>query len=893
MALSWNEIKSRALQFTNEWEGETRERAEKDSFWNDFFNIFGISRRRLATFEEPVKKLNNNLGFIDLFWKGTLLVEHKSNGKDLDAAFKQATDYFHGLKEHELPKYVLVSDFEHFRLYDLDEGLDYAFPISELYKNIKLFGFIAGYQKRTFKDEDPVNIEAAELMGKLHDQLEESGYKGHSLEVFLVRLLFCLFADDTGIFERDTFKEFVDVKTKEDGSDLGGWLAQFFQVLNTPNSKRLKNLDEHLTIFPYVNGKLFEEALPIASFNSAMREILLECSKLNWGEISPAIFGSMFQSVMNPEERRNLGAHYTSEKNILKLIRPLFLDALQEEFDKIHTNKNKLREFHKKLGSLRFMDPACGCGNFLIITYREIRLLELQVLKQLYGTQQVIGIDEIMMVEVDQFYGIEYDEFPARIAEVAMWLMDHQMNLLVSEAFGLYYARLPLQKSATIVHGNALQVDWEDVVKKTELNYILGNPPFVGERYQSKEQREEIRKVFGKKLKVDYVAAWYFIAANYIQGTTIKVGFVSTNSIMQGEQVVLLWKHILTNLECHIHFAHKTFKWSNEARGKAAVYCVIVGFADFDTKEKYLFEYEDISGEPHSKKVKNINAYLVDAQSIFIDKRRKPINKVKKLRNGSRASDKGYLLFTLEEKNSFILKEPNSAKYFKRTYGAREFINNIPRYALWLEDIAPSELRKMKYVLEIIEKIKEFRPKTPHLFKSIRKPKTDYLFIPQMSSSNRDYIPIGFLEKGTIPLDPHFYKDETSFFEFGILTSKMHMAWIKYTCGRLKNDIRYSNTIVYNNYPWPKDPSKKNKDKVAAKAQKVLDVRAAYPNSSLADLYDPLTMPPNLVKAHQALDKAVDVCYRPQPFTNETGRIEYLFTLYDEYTMPLLENKKR
>ncbi|MAO09373.1 MAG: SAM-dependent methyltransferase, partial [Flavobacteriaceae bacterium] len=469
MALSWNEIKSRALQFTNEWEGETRERAEKDSFWNDFFNIFGISRRRLATFEEPVKKLNNNQGFIDLFWKGTLLVEHKSRGKDLDAAFKQATDYFHGLKEHELPKYVLVSDFEHFRLYDLDEGLDYSFPISELYKNIKLFGFIAGYQKRTFKDEDPVNIEAAELMGKLHDQLEDSGYEGHSLEVFLVRLLFCLFADDTGIFERDTFKEFVDVKTKEDGSDLGAWLAQFFQVLNTPNNKRLKNLDEHLTIFPYVNGKLFEEALPIASFNSAMREILLECSKLNWGEISPAIFGSMFQSVMNPEERRNLGAHYTSEKNILKLIRPLFLDALHEEFDKIHTNKNKLREFHQKLGNLRFMDPACGCGNFLIITYREIRLLELQVLKQLYGTQQVIGIDEIMKVEVDQFYGIEYDEFPARIAEVAMWLMDHQMNLLVSEAFGQYYARLPLQKSAIIVHGNALQVNWEDVVPKTEL----------------------------------------------------------------------------------------------------------------------------------------------------------------------------------------------------------------------------------------------------------------------------------------------------------------------------------------------------------------------------------------------------------------------------------------
>lgn len=358
MALSWNEIKDRALRFTKEWEGESRERAEKDTFWNDFFNVFGISRRRLATFEEPVKKLNNAQGFIDLFWKGTLLVEHKSKGRSLDAAFEQATDYFHGIKEHELPKYVLVSDFENFRLYDLDEKTEHSFHLSDFHKNIKLFGFIAGYQKRSFKDEDEVNIAAAELMGKLHDQLEDSGYQGHDLEVYLVRLLFCLFADDTGIFEKDTFKEFIEVKTAEDGSNLGAMMAQLFQVLNTPREKRMSSLDEHLAAFPYVNGKLFEEFLMIPAFNSRMREILLLCSALNWGKISPAIFGSMFQSVMDPKERRNLGAHYTSEKNILKLIKPLFLDELWEEFHKIKGNKRQLQEFQMRLGKLKFLDPA-------------------------------------------------------------------------------------------------------------------------------------------------------------------------------------------------------------------------------------------------------------------------------------------------------------------------------------------------------------------------------------------------------------------------------------------------------------------------------------------------------------------------------------------------------
>ncbi len=548
MALSWNEIKDRALQFSNEWIDETKERAEKDSFWNDFFNVFGISRRRVATFEEPVKKLGNKQGFIDLFWKGTLLVEHKSRGKDLDRAYEQATDYFPGLKEHELPKYILVSDFEKIKIFDLDEGTEHEFHLKDFYENVKLFGFIAGYQKRVFKEEDPVNIHAAELMGKLHDQLKEFGYDGHPLEVYLVRLLFVLFADDPGIFEKDIFKEFIEQKTKEDGSDLGALIAQFFQVLNTPKEKRLRNLDEDLNQFPYINGKLFEEPLPIAAFNSKMRNVLLEACSLDWGKISPAIFGSLFQSVMNPVERRNLGAHYTSEKNIFKLIKPLFLDGLREEFEKLKSSKPKLREFHKKLSTHKFLDPEFGSGNFLIITYRELRQLEIEILRELYKDGElVLNIADIIWIDVDQFYGIEYDEFASRIAEVAMWLIDHHMNMKISEEFGQYFVRLPLTKAARIVHGNALRIDWDTLVEgssmditasqtniihvneplthydtiniytkgvnvskgsmpiedkkwntrhRGKVDYILGNPPFYGKKYQNKEQKVDITLFF-------------------------------------------------------------------------------------------------------------------------------------------------------------------------------------------------------------------------------------------------------------------------------------------------------------------------------------------------------------------------------------------------------------
>ena len=467
MPLSWNEIRSRAIRFSKDWENVSNEDAEAKSFLDGFFDVFGISRRRLATFEKRVKKIDNKDGFIDLLWKGQILVEMKSKGKNLDKAYTQAKEYFPGLTDDELPRCILVCDFEKFRLYDLEESTISDFLLKDFQKNIKHFGFLIGMELKKFAEQDPVNIKAAEKMGKLHDELEAIGYKGHVLELYLVRLVFCLFADDTGIFERDIFHDYIKLKTKPDGSDLASCISELFYIMNTPAENRLKNIDEDLDHFPYVNGKLFEETLPPASFDSNMRNALLDCCLVDWSKISPAIFGSLFQSVMNPKERRNLGAHYTSEKNILKLIKPLFLDELWERFEKIKNKQKDLIKFHEEISTLRFLDPACGCGNFLIVAYRELRLLELEIIKKLYsGDQQVLkhDLDVFVKVNVHRFYGIEYEEFPAQIAQVAMWLIDHQMNILVSETFGENYIRLPLKQSANITQGNALRLDWHKLI---------------------------------------------------------------------------------------------------------------------------------------------------------------------------------------------------------------------------------------------------------------------------------------------------------------------------------------------------------------------------------------------------------------------------------------------
>jgi hypothetical protein len=791
-------------------------------------------------------------------------------------------------------------------------------------------------------------------MGKLHDRLKEIGYTGHPLEVYLVRILFLLFAEDTTIIARQKFQEFIEQRTNEDGSDLAAKLQELFQVLNTPKENRYKNLDEQLADFPYVNGKLFEELLPMASFDCKMRLALLECCYIDWSKISPAIFGSMFQSVMNPTERRNLGAHYTSEINILKLIKPLFLDDLWREFENMKGNKNKLPEFHKKLSTLRFLDPACGCGNFLVITYRELRLLELEILRELYKSgQRFLNVGDIIWLNIDQFYGIEYEEFPARIAEVAMWLIDHQMNMLISNEFGQYFARLPLKKAAVIVNGNALQTDWKNLISsqsieitasntvvtlnepaqeyttvnirtnnlmiidertfttdkidtRSTFDYILGNPPFIGSKLMTQTQRDEVTREFGNIAGsgvLDYVTAWYVKAAKLIQNTQTKCAFVSTNSITQGEQVGILWNVLLKLYGIKIHFAHRTFKWSNEAKGNAAVYCVIVGFANYDTPDKSIFEYEDIKGEAHEIKAKNINPYLVDAKDILITKQSNPICNVPKMSFGNMPLDGGHLLLSDEEKNKFVLKEPKAEKFVKPLISAYEFLNNQKRWCLWLVDAEPNELKQMPEVLKRVEAVKKFRldsvatstqkfASTPTLFRDRNQPET-FIVVPRVSSENRPYIPFGFFDKNSIVSDTCMSIPNGNTYHFGILMSRMHMAWVKSVCGRLKSDFRYSKDIVYNNYPWPGNPTDKQKETIEKATQKVLDARLEFPNSSLADLYDPLTMPPALVKAHNDLDKAVDLAYRTQPFTSEANRMVYLFELYDKYTADLFTVEKK
>jgi hypothetical protein len=837
-------------------------------------------------------------------------VEHKSRGRDLDKATQQAKDYFPNLKEHELPKYILVSDFHRFRLYDLDTDETKEFELKGFVDHVHLFGFMAGYEKRVYKDEDPVNIKAAELMGELHDRLKEIGYTGHDLEVYLVRLLFCMFADDTGIFNKGIFWEYIDLHTKEDGSDLAMHIASIFHILNTPNERRLKNLDENLAQFPYVNGKLFEETVQPAAFDKQMREMLLEACAFDWGKISPAIFGSMFQAVMNQTERRNLGAHYTSEKNIQKLIKPLFLDDLYAEFEKVKSNRNRLNELHQKIANLHFLDPACGCGNFLIITYRELRDLEILILLELNKSGQLVtDVSSIIQVDVDQFAGIEYDEFAVRVAEVAMWLIDHQMNVKVGNEFGQYFVRLPLKKAAKIVHGNSLRIDWESVVEKEKLNFILGNPPFVGSKMMNEIQRDDLLGIFNDAKGagvMDYVSAWYVKAAEFIQSTNIQVAFVSTNSISQGEQVGILWDVLFNEYKIKIHFAHRTFKWANEARKNAAVYCVIIGFANFDISEKRIFEYEDIKGEPLEIQAKNINPYLVNGTDTTIPRRQNPLSNIPSIGIGNKPIDGGNYLFTTPEKEEFIKIEPQSAKWFRRWVGSDEFINNRERWCLWLGDCPPNELKQMPQALKRIEAVKKVRlesksiptqklAQTPTRFHVENIPIKEYLIVPKVSSERRKYIPIGFSDSNTLSSDLLFVVSNSSLYHFGILTSEMHMTWVRYVCGRLKSDYRYSKDIVYNNYPFPENANDKQKQKVEIAAQAVLDTRAKYPDSSLADLYDPLTMPPDLVKAHQALDKAVDLCYRPQPFVSELNRIEYLFSLYESLSVPLLkvEQKKR
>ncbi|MCL2127429.1 MAG: N-6 DNA methylase [Treponema sp.] len=920
MPLSWNEIKTRAAAFSLEWSDSltVREKAEAQTFETEFLKIFGVERKKAALFEHEVRFGDGERGYIDLFWKGHIIIEMKTPGKDLDKAYEQAKAYALTLPQKEIPRGILCCDFLNFHYYDLEnmpsEGSACrSFRLEELPAHVDLFGYLAGYREiDPYRQWDPVNIEAAEKMGNFYVRLKKIGYSGHQLELYLVRLMFCLFADDTGIFEPpNTFNKYIMERTGDDGSDLALHLQKIFETLNKPKDKRLLTIDEQLNQFPYVNGRLFEEAIETADFDRAMRDTLIECCALDWSKISPAIFGAMFQSVMDDDQRHDIGAHYTSEENILKLIHPLFLDKLREEFTAIKklspsSRKERLKKFHDKLASLRFLDPACGCGNFLVISYRELRLLELEVLELLLGEDQVLDIHNEIKVNVNQFYGIEIEEFPAQIAQVALWLVDHQMNLLVRERFGMYYIRIPLTAAASIHHGNALTIDWESVIPKAELSYILGNPPFLGARIMSKEQKAEVNNVFDSmkdNSNLDYVTCWYKKAVQYIQRTEIEVAFVSTNSICQGEQVPILWPELMNKYGIKINFAHQTFKWSNEARGKAAVYCVIIGFALADRDTKKIYQYASVTSKPVETVVKQINAYLVDAPLLFIQKRNKPLCKVSEMIFGNMPNDRGHFSLNEEDRIRIIKENPEVKNLLRVFMGADEFINNIPRYCIWLNDVSPSIYKNSKEIMNRIKNVHNARLTSdreatrkladfPSLFGEIRQPNTNYLLIPRVSSERRKYIPIGFLSKDVIAGDSTLIIPNATLFEFGVLTSSMHMAWVRYICGRLKSDYRYSASIVYNNYPWP-DPSAKQKQNIEKAAQSVLEARNKYPDLSLAVLYDSNTMLPELIKAHQKLDKAVEAAYG-RTFTDDSQRVAFLFELYQRLQAGLfVDGKKR
>ncbi len=926
--LSWNEVRDRAIRFSRAWADASSERADKQTFYNEFFEVFGIRRALVAVFEANVRNIHGNTSAIDLLWSGKLIAEHKSRGQSLEKAQSQAFRYIEDLANNgrfdELPRFVLVSDFANFVLYDLepDEQRDLPlfsgrpmsrieFSLSDFPKHIRAFAFMLGQTRVRLDPEDPANEKAYQRMCELHAAFKAADFTGHEQERLLVRILFCVFAEDTGIFEPESFTTFIKEQVREDGSDLGAQLNRLFDWLNNPHAEDRLEDTNPLFGFRYVDGGLFQERLGFAISTKKMREVLLECCEFHWAKISPAVFGSLFQGVMEDRDRRQQGAEYTSERDIMKVLRSLFLDDLLAEFERLKSDRSSRRRanletFQKKLRSLNFFDPACGCGNFLVLCYRELRKLEIEVLRDLHGAkQQVLNVRELCKVDVDQFYGIEISEWPVRIAEVAMWLMDHQMNAQAAEAFGQSFDRLPLRTSPHIHQGNALRLDWNGVLAAAKCSYVLGNPPFVGKHYQNADQRADMFHVFGdfpNTGDLDYVSNWFVKAGEYVQHTGIRIGFVSTNSITQGEQVPILWSILFQRFHLKIHFAHRTFSWISEARGKAHVHVVIIGLAAFDMPQKFITDYDADPAQPVVSQVENITPYLTPGSDGFVTKQRKPLCAVPEMRCGNKPTDDGAFILTDIEKAEFLRAEPGARKFLRRFTGSEEFINGNMRWCLWLKDAEPAELRRLPEVMKRVEHVREFRNKStakptreaaehPTLFFYISQPNCDYILVPEVSSVRRNYVPIGFVNKRVISANTNFIIPSNDIYLFGVLTSTTHMAWLRTVGGRLKSDYRYSGSMVYNTFPWP-NPTEKQRKSVKEKAQAVIDARAKYlpphGTSTLADLYDPNTMPVALYRAHAELDRAVEKCYRPEPFNSDRERVEYLFRLYEKLTAPLL-----
>lgn len=917
-------LKERATKFAKEFEQTKSEKRNDQDFMRGLLcGIFEISSNRIE-WQYPVKE-NKTTRFIDGFLLNTLLIEMKSTGKDLEEAYQQAVNYVSLIEEKHRPNYILVSDFQILHLYNRQTGEPrFEINLTDLPQHIELFSFLYNFEKIAIEKQERTNREAAEKMADLHDAIKKTGYTGKDLETYLVRLLFCLFADNTGLFgENNQFLNYLINYTKNDGSDLHGALSNLFDTLNLPDEsylikhpnyqgdKRLKDLPEHLNKFSYINGLLFEKNLRVCHFNETSRNMLIECANLDWSEISPAIFGALFQAIMHfddeqstakTKKRREFGAHYTSEENILKTINPLFMDDLRTEFSRYKNNKKQLIDFHHKLSILAFFDPACGCGNFLIIAYRELRLLELEIIKALRKENLELDVSTLIKCDVDQFYGIDIDESAVQIATVAMWLTDHQMNLKVQQ-LGQYFKRTPLKKKANIFQGNALKIDWKDIISPDKCSFIMGNPPFIGKKEQSAQQKSDLR-LLSNSIKgagvLDYVTGWYFQAVKYIQeNQNIRCAFVSTNSICQGEQVGVLWNYLLAQ-GIQIYFAHRTFKWSNEGRGIAAVHCVIIGFGLQKPNNYRLFDYgNNIKGTPIEIKATQINPYLVDAPNCCLEKRSNPLSNVPSMNYGSMPIDNGHLILSEEDKNELLRESKNNQLCILEYMGGEEFLNNKKRYCLWLKNTKPEEINKSKFIIDRIKKVKDFRNSSDRettqkladyssLFGEIRQPNQNYLLLPKVSSETRYYMPIGFINPNVIANGSALIIPNATLFHFGILQSVMHMAWMRTVCGRMKSDYQYSASIVYNNFPFP-NPTEKQLKNIEEKVQAILDARAEHKTSTLADLYNPLIMPANLVQAHKALDKAVDAAYNYKGSKEDSARVAFLFELYQKVTSPLIK----
>ena len=912
--------------FAKNWKDRGYEKGDSQIFWVELLTtVFGVTDiSQFISFEDQVHL--DHTSFIDGYIEKThVMIEQKSINKSLTAAikqsdgsmltpFEQAKRYSSELPYSKRPRWIVTSNFKSFYIYDMEKpgGDPEIILLEELEREYYRLQFLVEEGNTNLQREMEVSIAAGDIVGLLYDALAkqyvdpttERAMK--SLNILCVRFVFCLYAEDAGIFGRHGM--FHDYLEEFDAKHMRKAVIELFQVLDTKPKDRDPYLEESLSAFPYVNGGLFaNENIEIPQFTEEIRQLLLEkaSADFNWSEISPTIFGAVFESTLNPETRRSGGMHYTSIENIHKVIDPLFLDDLKNELEEIRqipvqrTKEKKLKEFQKKLAGLRWLDPASGSGNFLTETYISIRRLENVVIKELQGGQITFGFDgsSPIQVSIDQFYGIEINDFAVTVAKTALWIAESQMMKETEDIVHMNLDFLPLTTNAFIVEGNALQLDWEDVVPKNQLSYIMGNPPFIGYSLQSKEQKNDILSIYmdekGKPYKtagkIDYVAGWYFKASKFMQGTAIRTAFVSTNSITQGEQVAGVWKPLYERFGIHIDFAHRTFRWDSEASLKAHVHCVIVGFSVAQNLKK-----RKLYVDGRFKEVDNINAYLISAPNVFIETRTKPLCNVYKMTSGNRPADGGHLIIEENEYQDFLDNEPKAIPYIKRLSGATEFINNKKRWCLWLVGVSPAELRKMPKVMERIELCKADRltgaddrkklAETPALFRETKNPDTA-IVVPRHSSENRRYIPFGFIGKDMILTDAAMCIPEAGVYEFGVLESNIHMAWIRAVCGRIKSDYRYSKDIVYNNFPWP-TPTEQQKQKIEQTAQAVLDARSLYPDCSLADLYDELNMPPELRKAHHQNDIAVMQAYGftkgSEAYKSEAACVAELMKRYEQ-----------